>query len=183
MVDFADLERRMEGAVTSFKKELSGLRTGRASASLVENVNVEVYGTPMPLNQVATVGVPEPRLLTLQVWDKGNVAAVEKAIVNADLGLNPATDGQLIRLPIPDLTEERRIEMVKIGGKYLEQSKVSVRNVRRDGMDAIKKEEKDGDISKDEAHAEGENIQELTDKYIAALDEAFAEKEKEIMTV
>jgi len=183
MIDLADLRKRMEGAFASLHKELSGLRTGRASGSLVEGVMVEVYGNMMPLNQVASISVPEPRMITLQVWDKSATQAVEKAIINANLGLNPSTDGQLIRLPIPDLTEERRREMVKIGSKYLEQSKIAVRNIRRDGMDDIKKGEKDGKLSQDEARAESDKVQKLTDEFIEKMDAAFHSKEQEIIKV
>ncbi len=183
MADMQDLERRMEGAVNAFSNDLGGLRTGRASASLVENVQVEVYGSLMPLNQVATINIPEPRMISLQVWDKGNVPFVEKAILNADLGLNPSSDGQIVRLPIPDLTEERRTEMTKIAGKYAEQARVSVRNVRRDGMEAVKKQEKDGEISQDEMHGKSDEVQQLTDRFIKQIDEMLAAKEKDIMTV
>ena len=148
--DKADLERRMHGAVESLKGDLGGLRTGRASTSLLDPVNVEVYGAHMPLNQVATVSVPEPRMLSVQVWDKTNVGPVEKAIRSAGLGLNPINDGQTLRLPIPDLTEERRKELAKLAGQYSEKAKIAVRNVRRDGMDALKVDEKKNVISEDE---------------------------------
>ncbi len=183
MVDLADLKQRMENTFAAFQKDLGGLRTGRASASLVEGVMVDVYGSMMPLNQVATISVPEPRMISLQVWDKSNVPAVEKAIINADLGLNPSSDGQLVRLPIPDLTEERRKEMVKIGSQYAEKARIAIRNTRRDGMDEIKKEEKNGDISQDEMHALSDDIQDLTDKYVEKIDSALEEKEQEIMKV
>jgi len=183
MANIADLERRMEGALHSFQKELASLRTGRASASLVEGVNVEAYGSFMPMSQVASIGVPEPRLITLQVWDKELVQSVEKAITNANLGLNPSTDGQLIRLPLPDLTEERRKELVKIASKYQEQAKISVRNVRRDGMESLKKLEKDGNISQDEMHNKHDEVQKITDSFIEKIDEAFHLKEREILTI
>lgn len=178
-----DLESRMEKAVDVFHKELMGLRTGRASASLLEPVNVEAYGTPMPLNQVGTISVPEPRMLSVQVWDKGMVKAVEKAIRDAGLGLNPAADGTLVRIPIPALTEERRTELAKVAGKYAEEAKIAVRNIRRQGMDELKKAEKDSDISQDEQHAFGDDIQKLTDSYVSKIDDAFANKEQEIMQV
>lgn len=183
MSDIADLKRRMEGALKTFSQELSGLRTGRASANLLDTVTVEAYGSHMPLNQVASVNVPEPRLITVQVWDKSMIKAVEKGIANANLGLNPATDGQLIRLPIPELSQERRKELCKIAAKYAESTKVAIRNVRRDGMDHLKKLEKDGDISKDEHHSKSEEVQKITDDYIKKVDEMFVGKEKEIMTV
>ena len=153
--DENDLKRRMDGALEALKREFAGLRAGRASTSLLENVQVDAYGSPMPMNQVASVSVPEPRMLTVQVWDNGNIKAVEKAIMDSDLGLNPNTEGNLIRVPIPDLSEERREEMTKIAAKYAEQGRIAVRNVRRDGMDSLKKLEKDGDISQDEHRARG----------------------------
>jgi len=183
MSDFADLNKRMEGALNALQKELVGLRTGRASVNMVDGVVVESYGQMMPLNQVGTVSVPEPRMITIQVWDKGLVPSVEKAILNADLGLNPSSDGQLVRLPIPDLNEERRTEMAKIGSKYAEQAKIAIRNVRRDGMDSLKKQEKASEISQDEMHTQGDEIQKLTDDFVKKIDTLFAEKEKEIMTV
>lgn len=179
----ADLKKRMEGALGSFHHDLKGLRTGRANTALLDHVTVEVYGSKMPIDQVATVNAPEARLLTVQVWDKGNVAAVEKAITNANLGLNPVSDGNLVRVPIPDLSEERRKEMVKIAHQYAEKARVAIRNVRRDGMDSVKKMEKDGDISKDEQHGIGDDIQKLTDEQIKAVDDALALKEKDIMAV
>lgn len=178
-----DLQDRMNKTLDAYNKELAGLRTGRASIHLVDGVTVEAYGSEMPLNQVCSIGVPESRLITLQVWDKSMVGAVEKAINNANLGLNPATDGQLIRLPMPDLTEERRKDLTKIAAKYAEQARVAIRNIRRDGMDEIKQQEKNSDISEDEMHAEGENIQSLTDDYIGKIDDALKAKEQEIMTV
>ena len=179
--DKQDLERRMAGAVEALKGDLTGLRTGRASVSLLDPVTVEVYGSHMPLSQVATVNAPEARMLTVQVWDKSNVGPVEKAIRSAGLGLNPVTDGQMLRLPIPDLTEERRKEFAKLAGQYAEKARVAVRNVRRDGMDALKTDEKKGVISQDEQKRLETDVQKLTDKTIAELDAAAAAKEKEIL--
>ena len=185
--DFAstksDVERRMDGALQVLQKEFGGLRTGRASTSLLEPINVDAYGSQMPLSQVGTVSVPEPQLLTVQVWDKGLVGAVEKAIREADLGLNPASDGQLVRIPIPPLTEERRTELTKVAGKYTEEARVAVRNVRRHVMDELKKTEKDGGISQDEHRDYGKEIQDVTDHFIAKMDEALHRKEQEIMQV
>lgn len=178
-----DLSRRMEGAVEVLHKEFTGLRTGRASVSLLEPVMVDAYGSSMPLNQVASVSVPESRMLSVQVWDKTMVKAVEKAIREAGLGLNPAADGTLVRVPIPALNEERRTELTKVAGKYAEQARISVRNVRRDGMDQLKKWEKDGDISQDVLHSEEKEVQKLTDQVIAEIDEALSHKEQEIMQV
>lgn len=177
----ADLERRMNGAVDSLKGDLAGLRTGRASTSLLDPVTVEVYGAHMPLNQVATVSVPEPRMLSVQVWDKTNVGPVEKAIRSAGLGLNPINDGQTLRLPIPDLTEERRKELAKLAGQYSEKAKVAVRNVRRDGMDALKTDEKKNVISEDDRKRLETEVQKLTDATIAEIDAVSAAKEKEIL--
>jgi ribosome recycling factor len=179
--DKADLERRMAGAVESLKGDLGGLRTGRASTSLLDPVTVEVYGSHMPLNQVATVSVPEPRMISVQVWDKSNVSPVEKAIRSAGLGLNPINDGQTLRLPIPDLTEERRKELAKLAGSYSEKAKVAVRNVRRDGMDALKTDEKKGVFGEDERKRHETEVQKLTDATIADIDAVAAAKEKEIM--
>ncbi len=181
--DLNDLKRRMTGAIEAVRKELSGLRTGRASVSLLEPVSVDAYGSAMPLNQVGTVGVPEPRLLTVQVWDRGLVKSVEKAIRDANLGLNPVADGQLIRVPVPQLNEERRKELIKIAHKYSEHARISIRNVRRDGMDALKVLEKKGDISEDEHRRRESQIQTLTDEFIAKVDEALAAKEKDIAHV
>ena len=177
----ADLQRRMHGAVEALKHDLTGLRTGRASTTLLDPVTVEVYGSNMPLNQVATVSAPEPRMLTVQVWDRSNVAPVEKAIRSAGLGLNPVTEGQNIRLPIPDLTEERRKELAKLAGQYAEKAKIAARNVRRDGMDALKQDEKKSEISKDEHKRLETEVQKLTDDTIAEIDAAAAAKEKEIL--
>ena len=179
--DKADLERRMKGAVESLKGDLSGLRTGRANVSLLDPVNVEVYGAHMPLNQVATVSAPEPRMLSVQVWDRSNVTPVEKAIRSAGLGLNPITDGQTLRLPIPDLTEERRKELAKLASQYAEKARVAVRNVRRDGNDSLKVDEKKGEISEDERKRFETEVQKLTDATIAEIDAAFSHKEKEIL--
>ncbi len=181
--DIDDIERRMKGAVEMLKKEFGGLRTGRASTSLLDPLTVEAYGQSMPINQLATVSTPESRLLTVQVWDKAMVGPTEKAIRESGLGLNPATDGQLIRLPIPELNEERRIELGKIAGKYAEEARIAVRNVRRHGMDDLKHMEKDHEISQDEHHMWGEEIQKLTDEMIAKIDEALAAKEEDIMQV
>ena len=181
--DVKELERRMRGSVESFKKELTGLRTGRASAHLLDAVVVTVYGARMPINQVATVSTPDARTISVQVWDRGQVTAVEKAIREANLGLNPVTDGALIRLPIPALNAERRQELVKIAHKYSETAKVAVRNVRRDGMDLLKKLEKDGHISQDEHHKDSAKVQELTDKVIKEIDQVLTAKEAEIKQV
>lgn len=178
-----DLERRMEGAVEVLQREFAGLRTGRASASLLEPVQVEAYGSKMPLNQVGNVSVPDPRMLTVQVWDKGLVKAVEKGIIESGLGLNPASEGQVVRVPIPSLTEERRAELSRVAGRYAEEAKVAVRNVRRHGMDELKRLEKDGDISQDEHHKHAQEIQSLTDTYITKIDEILGNKEKDIMQV
>ncbi len=178
-----DIERRMNGATEVLRKEFAGLRTGRASASLLEPITVEAYGSQMPLDQVATIGVPEARLLTINVWDKGLVKGVERAILDANLGLNPQTEGQLIRVPIPELNEERRTELTKVAAKYAEQARVAVRNVRRDAMDHLKRLEKDHEMSKDEHHAWSQDIQKMTDAFIKKIDEAVAAKEAEIMQV
>jgi ribosome recycling factor len=181
--DLKDIQRRMNGAVEVLRQEFGGLRTGRASTSLVEPVTVDAYGSQMPLNQVASVSVPEPRMLTVQVWDNGMVKAVEKAIREAGLGLNPQTEGNMIRLPIPDLSEERRQELTKVAAKYAEQARVSIRNVRRDGMDLLKRLEKDGEISQDEHRRFEKDIQKMTDDSIAEVDQALVTKDKEIMQV
>lgn len=180
-IDTSDLERRMHGAVEALKHDLGGLRTGRASTALLDTIQVQVYGTNMPLNQVATVSVPEPRMLTVQVWDNSNVQPVEKAIRSAGLGLNPVTEGQLIRLPIPDLTEERRKELAKLVGQYAEKARIAVRNVRRDGMDHVKQDERKHDISEDERKRLEQEIQKLTDDTIKDIDELAHSKEKEIL--
>ncbi|WP_404339191.1 ribosome recycling factor [Sphingomonas sp. MMS12-HWE2-04] len=179
--DKADLERRMAGAVEALKHDLGGLRTGRASTSLIEPVTVEVYGSHMPITQVATISVPEPRMISVQVWDKSNVGPVEKAIRSAGLGLNPITDGQTLRLPIPDLTEERRKELAKLANQYAEKARIAVRNVRRDGNDSLKTDEKKGLFGEDDRKRHETEVQKLTDNTIADIDAAAASKEKEIL--
>ena len=179
--DKADLERRMHGAVEALKHDLQGLRTGRASTSLLDPITVEVYGSQMPLTQAATVSVPEPRLLSVQVWDKANVGPIDKAIRSAGLGLNPIVDGQTLRIPIPDLTEERRKELARLASQYAEKARIAARNVRRDGMDALKVDEKKGEISEDERKRREGDVQKLTDSTIAEIDAATAAKEKEIL--
>jgi ribosome recycling factor len=181
--DLDELKRRMHGATSVLKSELSGLRTGRASANLVDPVQVEAYGSHMPLSQVASVTVPEPRMVSVNVWDKSLVHAVEKAIVNSNLGLSPATEGQVIRLRIPELNEERRKELVKVAHKYAEAARVAIRHVRRDGLDVVKKLEKDHAISKDDHERFSTDIQKATDGVIAEVDKMLADKEKEILTV
>jgi ribosome recycling factor len=182
-IDTDDLERRMGKAVEAMRHDLAGLRTGRASASMLEPITVECYGSRMPLNQVATINVPEPRMISVQVWDKANAKAVEKAIREGGLGLNPQADGTLIRVPIPELTEQRRKELTKIGGQYAEAARVAVRNIRREGMDQVKAALKDGDISEDDQQLYQDEIQSLTDKSIAKIDEVLAAKQREIMQV
>ena len=181
--DLSDVQRRMNGALEVLRQELAGLRTGRASVSLLEPISVEAYDTQMPLNQVATINAPEPRLLTVQVWDRSMTKAVEKAILKSDLGLNPTTDGSLIRVPIPELNEERRRDLAKIASKYTEQARIAVRNVRRDGMDMLKRLEKEGEISQDDQHLWGEEVQEMTDELIKQIDALLGAKDKEIMQV
>lgn len=181
--DMDDLQRRMEGALNTLKSDFGGLRTGRASTTLLEPIMVEAYGQQMPMSQVGTISAPEPRLLSVQVWDKGQVSFVEKAIREAGLGLNPMADGQMVRVPLPELNEERREELVKIAGKYSEQCRVAVRNVRRDGMDQLKKGEKDGEISQDEQKSLSDDVQKLTDDYVKKIDEALSQKEAEIRQV
>ncbi len=178
----ADLQRRMDGALDTLKKEFSGLRAGRASTSMLDPVMVDVYGSKMPLAQVGTVGAPEPRMLTVQVWDMNNTKAVEKAIRDSGLGLNPQAEGSMIRVPIPPITEERRKDLVKVAGQYVEGAKVSIRNIRKDGMDQAKKIKDDGG-SEDEAKRASDEVQKLTDEYIKKTDALASEKEKEIMTV
>jgi ribosome recycling factor len=179
--DKADLERRMKGAVDSLKHDLSGLRTGRANTALLEPITVEVYGSHMPITQVATISAPEPRLLSVQVWDKSNIGPVEKAIRSAGLGLNPINDGNTLRLPIPDLTEDRRKELAKLAGQYAEKARIAIRNVRRDGMEALKADENKKEISEDERKRLETDVQKLTDEIVKAADEAAAHKEKEIL--
>jgi ribosome recycling factor len=179
--DKADLERRMQGALESLKHDLSGLRTGRANVALLDPITVEVYGSHMPLNQVASISVPEPRMLSVQVWDKSSVGPVEKAIRSAGLGLNPITDGQTLRLPIPEMTQERRKELSKLAGQYAEKARVAVRNVRRDGMDMLKQDENKKEISEDDRKRSETEVQKLTDATIADIDAAATAKEKEIL--
>jgi len=181
--DLSEIEKRMRSSIEALKRELSGLRTGRASAHLLDPVQVTVYGAKMPINQVATVTVPEPRMITLQVWDKGNIQAVDKAIREANLGVNPIVDGTMIRLPIPAPTADRRQELAKQAHKYAETHRVAIRNVRRDGMDLLKKLEKDGKMSEDEHHKNSAKVQELTDKLIKEIDQTLTAKEAEIHKV
>ena len=182
-IDLSDIERRMDGALEALNREFGGLRTGRASPALLDPLTVDAYGSQMPLNQVGTVNAPEARLLTVQVWDQQLVKAVEKSVVESNLGLNPQTEGTLIRIPIPDLSEERRVELKKIAGKYAEQGKIAIRNVRRDGMDTLKQMERDGEISQDEQKSQSEEIQKLTDAQISKIDAMLEAKETEIMQV
>ena len=180
---YKDIPRRMDGAIGVLLDEYKGLRTGRANAGLLESLVVEAYGSDMPINQVGNIGVPEPRLLTVQVWDKGLVQSVEKAIINSGLGLNPSSEGQLVRVPIPALTEERRIELAKVAHKYAEDARIAVRNVRRHAMDNLKHSEKDNEISKDEHHEYADEIQTLTDQHISRIDELLENKEQDIKQV
>jgi len=181
--DINEIKRRMDGALEALRREFAGLRTGRASTHLLDSVVVKAYGSEMPLAQVGTVNVPEPRMITVQVWDRGLVSAVEKAIRDGGLGLNPASDGQLVRVPLPELSQERRTELSKIAHKYAEQARVAVRNVRRDGMEGLKKLEKDHKISEDEHRKRSDEVQKLTDQHIKLVDDSLAQKEKEIMQV
>lgn len=181
--NIAELRRRMDGAMQVLKDEFSGLRTGRASVNMLEPVQVDAYGTRMPLNQVGNVSVPEPRLLTVQVWDAGLAKSVEKAIRDAGLGLNPQPDGTLIRVPVPELNQERRTELTKVAGKYAEQGRVSIRNIRRDGMDTLKRLEKDKEMSEDDHKRKSDEVQKLTDEYIKKIDTMLTDKEKDIMTI
>ena len=181
--DPKELEKRMHSAMDALRKDLGGLRTGRASVNLLEPVMVEAYGQRMPLNQVGTVNVPEPRMITVQVWDRGLVSAVEKAIRDAGLGLNPASDGSTVRVPLPELSQDRRQELTKIAHKYAEQARVAVRNVRRDGMDFLKKLEKDGKITEDEHHGLSDQMQKLTDEHVKKVDDTLAGKERDILQV
>jgi ribosome recycling factor len=182
-IDMNDLKRRMGATFDKLKEEFAGLRTGRASTGMLDPIMVEVYGSRMPINQVATIGVPEPRLLTVQVWDMSQTKAVEKAIRDAGLGLNPQAEGSLIRVPIPALNEERRTELTKVAGKYAEAARVSVRNLRREGMDSLKAMEKSGEISEDDLKRQSDVVQKMTDEHIAKIDKQLGEKEKDIMTV
>ncbi len=181
--DPKDIKRRMDGALEALRKEFAGLRTGRASTALLDSITVEAYGSQMPLNQVASVSVPEARMLAVQVWDNSVIKSVEKSIRESDLGLNPQTEGNLVRVPIPELSEERRIEMTKIAGRYAEQARVAVRNVRRDGMDTLKRMEKESEISQDEHRVRSGDIQEITDSHIKSIDEMATQKEQEILQV
>ena len=181
--DIKEIEKRMRASIDALKREFSGLRTGRASANLLDPVQVMVYGSRMPLNQVATVSVPEPRMISVQVWDRSNVAAVDKAIREANLGLNPIMDGQILRLPIPSLTADRRQELVKLAHKYAEQARIAIRNVRREGMHLLKKLEKDGKMSQDDHRGNSEKVQELTDRLIKEVDATLVTKEAEIQKV
>ena len=182
-VDLNDLKRRMEGAINAFKHDIASLRTGRASSNLLDPVQVEAYGSRVPLNQVANITVPEPRMLGVSVWDKSMVGAVDRAIRESNLGLNPIIDGQNLRIPLPELNEERRKSLVKIAHDYAEKAKVAVRHVRRDGMDVLKQAEKDGVIGQDESRAQSDKVQKMTDDTISEVDRLLAEKEKEIMQV
>lgn len=178
-----DIEHKMERAVEVLQTDFSGLRTGRASTSLLDSIQVNAYGSMTPLNQVGSVSVPESRMLSVQVWDKTNVKAVEKAIVESGLGLNPAADGTLVRIPIPPLTEERRLELAKVARKYAEDAKIAVRNIRRNAMDDLKKMEKEGDIPQDALHDYSDEVQALTDKFVANIDETLGNKEEEIVQI
>jgi len=181
--DLADLKRRMQGAINVLKTEFGGLRTGRASISVLDPVTVDAYGSPMPLNQVATISVPEARMISVNVWDKSLIGAVDKAIREADLGLNPVVDGQNLRIPIPELNAERRQEIVKVAHKYAEQARIAVRHVRRDGMEHLKRLEKDHEISQDEHRQNSDSVQKLTDEFVAEIDETLVAKEQEILQV
>lgn len=178
-----DLKRRMEGALEALATEFQGLRTGRASTDLLTPIQVDAYGAMMPLNQVASVAAPEPRMLSVTVWDNSMTKAVEKAIRESDLGLNPMTEGNVLRIPLPELNEERRTELTKVAGKYAEQARIAIRNVRRDGMDTLKRQEKDSEIGQDELHKGQDEIQKLTDEYVAKVDASLADKEQDIMQV
>jgi ribosome recycling factor len=179
----ADVKKRMDGALNAFKHDLKGLRTGRASASLLDPVMVEAYGSMMPINQTATVTALDSRMISVQVWDKGLVSSVERAIRDAGLGLNPSSDGNLVRVPLPDLSEERRKELVKVAKEYAEKARIAIRNVRRDGIDSFKKLEKEGKISEDDLHGRTDEVQKLTDSHVKQVDETLSHKEKEIMEV
>ncbi|MBN9030571.1 MAG: ribosome recycling factor [Rhizobiales bacterium 63-7] len=181
--DLKELKRRMDGAINAFKSDIASLRTGRASANVLDPVMVEAYGSRVPLNQVANITVPEPRMLGVSIWDKSMVGAVDRAIREANLGLNPIIDGQNLRIPLPELNEERRRSLVKVAHDYAEKAKVAVRHVRRDGMDSLKKSEKDGDIGQDESRATSDKVQKMTDETISEIDRLLADKEKEIMQV
>lgn len=181
--DFKDLQRRMDGAIAAFQHDLASLRTGRASSNLLDPIQVQAYGAPMPINQVATVSVPEPRMISVSVWDKQLVGAVDRAIRESNLGFNPIVDGTTLRIPLPELNEQRRKELVKIAHQYAEQARVAARHVRRDGMEHIKKSEKDGEISQDESRVQSDRVQKLTDEKISLIDSMLTDKEAEIMHV
>ena len=183
MCDYNDLKRRMEGAIAAFKHELAGLRTGRASTSLLDTINVDAYGSMVPINQVANVSVPEPRMLSVSVWDKGMVGAVERAIRDSSLGLNPITDGTTLRIPLPELNEERRKELARVANQFSEQARIAIRHIRRDGIDSVRKAEKHGEIAKDDAYQMCEDIQKITDDMISKVDKVLSEKEAEIMQI
>jgi len=182
-VDFKDLQRRMDGAVAAFQHDLASLRTGRASSNLLDPIQVQAYGSAMPINQVATVSVPEPRMISVSVWDKQLVGAVDRAIRESNLGFNPIMDGTTLRIPLPELNEQRRKELVKIAHQYAEHARVAARHVRRDGMEHAKKAEKDGEISQDDSRVQSDRVQKLTDEKIALIDSLLADKEAEIMQV
>lgn len=182
-IDLADVKRRMDGAINAFKNDIASIRTGRASANILDPVTVDAYGSRVPLNQVANITVPEPRMLGVSIWDKSMVNAVDRAIRESNLGLNPIMDGQNLRIPLPDLTQERRKSLVKVAHEYTEKAKVAIRNVRRDAMDALKKAEKDGDIGQDDSRSQSEKVQKMTDETISDVDRLMVEKEKEIMQV
>lgn len=182
-VDFKDLQRRMEGAISAFHHDLASLRTGRASSNLLDPIQVQAYGSPMPINQVATISVPEPRMISVSVWDRQLVGAVDRAIRESNLGFNPIMDGTTLRIPLPELNEQRRKELVKIAHQYAESARVAVRHVRRDGMEHVKKAEKDGVISQDDSRTQSERVQKMTDEKITRIDSMLAEKEAEIMQV
>ncbi|WP_206455987.1 ribosome recycling factor [Aurantimonas marina] len=182
-MDFNELKRRMDGAVASLKSDLGGLRTGRASPSLLDPISVEAYGSQMPINQVANISIPEPRMISVSVWDKQMVGKVERAIRESNLGLNPVTDGTTLRIPLPELNEQRRKELVKVAHQYAESAKVAARHVRRDGMEVLKKMEKDGDIGQDESRQMSDQVQKMTDDTISDIDKVLSVKEAEIMQV
>jgi len=182
-IDMNDLKRRMDGAVNAFKSDIASLRTGRASGNLLDPVTVEAYGSRVPLNQVANITVPEPRMLSVNIWDKSMVGAVDRAIRESNLGFNPIVDGQNLRIPLPELNEERRRDLVKLAHGYSENARVAIRHVRRDGMDGLKQAEKDGDISQDDSRSQSDKVQKLTDDMISQIDRLLADKEKEIMQV
>ena len=183
LFDINDIHRRMDGAINAFKHDLGGLRTGRASASLLDPITVDAYGSPTPINQVVNVTVPEARMLSVSVWDKALVGKVERAIRDSGLGLNPITDGMLLRIPLPELNEQRRKELVKIAHQYAESARVAIRHVRRDGLDHLKKQEKDGDLGQDESRASGDKVQKMTDEFIADAERLLHQKEAEIMQI